>query len=188
MAWRNRSPEDPPAGAAHARGSVRLAGALLLAGAALAVCASFLPLGQSTYPPQGGDPATTATTIPAQPLLALAQAPTDLLAPVALVELLGLWGLPLALAALGTSALVAPRRRRTSRSANVAVTLATLGLFYYALHCLIFLALNRIVGPAYAAISFGIGPVVAGAGYVCAIAGADGLPSRVRAHAESRTR
>jgi hypothetical protein len=102
---------------------------------------------------------------------------------VVLAELLGLWSLPLALAALGTSALVAPTRRRTSRSANVAVTLACVGLFYYALHCLVFVALNRIVGPAYAAISFGIGPLVAGAGYVCAIAGAGGLPSRVRAHA-----
>jgi hypothetical protein len=72
MAKRNRSPEDSLAGAARARRSVRRAGALL-AGAALAMCASFLPLGQAAYPPQGGDPGTTATTIPAQPLLALAQ-------------------------------------------------------------------------------------------------------------------
>jgi hypothetical protein len=188
MARRNRSPEDPPADAAHARGSVRLAG-LLLVGAALAVFASFLPLGQATFPPEGGDPGATVITIPAHPLLVLAQIPNGLLgAPFPLVELLGLWGLPLALAALGTSALVAPRRRRTSRSANVAVTLACVGLFYYALHCLDFVVVTRFVGPAFASISFGIGPFVAGAGYFCAIAGADGLPSPVRAKAQSHTR
>jgi hypothetical protein len=189
MARCSRSPEEPPAGAAHALGSVRLAGFLLLAGAALALFASFLPLGQATFPPEGGDPGATVITIPARPLLVLAQIPNGLLgAPFPLVELIGLWGLPLALAALGTSALVAPRRRRTRKSANVAVTLACVGLFYYALYCLVFVALNRFLGPAYASISFGVGPFVAGAGYFCAIAGADGSPSPVRGRAQSHTR
>jgi hypothetical protein len=45
MARRNCLPEDPSAGAAHSRGSVRLAGLLLLVGADLAVFTSFLSLG-----------------------------------------------------------------------------------------------------------------------------------------------
>ena len=66
--------------------------------------------------------------------------------------------------------------------------LACVGLFYYALHCLDFVVVTRFVGPAFASISFGIGPFVAGAGYFCTIAGADGLPSPVRAKAQSHTR
>ena len=165
----------PQDDASRSLASIRFAGSLLVVGGALAFLASFLPLGQASFPPVEGDPATTLVTIPARALLEMVQSPTRLLGLSSLFELIGQWGLPLALAALGLVVLLVPRWRQMRGHAFV-VVLAGLGIIFVLLKCLIFVAFTHLGNLVTPSTSFGIGPFIALLGYVCAGVGAVRLP------------
>jgi hypothetical protein len=152
------------------------AGALLLGGG-LAFIATFLPLGQTTYPAASGQPASTSLSIPGQDLTKAVEVNFSARSGGILDTVFWaftLWGVPLFLAALGGALLLARRWTPAPRVWAAALVLIELGAGFTLVSTWVYL--NITIGTGGAIRSLEHGPGVSLFGYVCALAGTIALP------------
>jgi len=155
----------------------RAAGALV-AGGALAIGGTFLPLGQAVYPAMSGEPASMFTDIPAHDLtlwlVEMLRTPYRLSVST-IIWAIFLWGAPSLLAAIGLALVWARRWRPTWRSVLAVLTLVALGAGFTALSCVGYL--HPFFGSQGASRTLGYGPAVEFAGYLLALMGTRLLPA-----------
>ena len=159
-----------------------LAAGALIAGGALAVGASFLPLGQAVYPASFGQDAGTIISFPVNDLIYwladMARSPARFSLSTVIWAFF-VWGAPALLVALGLALAMARRWRPRQRVMVAGVALVALGAGYAALMCWAYL--HPFFGSNGATRSLLSGPVVSFLGYALALAGALLLPSASRA-------
>ena len=148
----------------------------LIAGGGLALLATFLPRGQADYAASFGDAALTIVSIPARDLLTIwrfnLQHPDGGIVGTSFSTLI-VWGVPIALAMIGTVLLAEPGWSPTWRARVGTMVLAVIGVCFLGLSCLGFL--YPLFGSQGATRTLEYGAGVAALGYLCALAGAIGL-------------
>lgn len=150
----------------------RSAAGVLFVGGLLAFAASFLPLGQLSYPAIDGEPASTFVEIPGQTLARITQQTIQTPYRLGIETCLlfaGVWAAPLLLAALGMAPLVR-RRPVRARAWAFGLLLILLGAGVTVLYCALYLLFphGEVIHPK-ATLEYG--PAVVLSGYLLALVG-----------------
>jgi hypothetical protein len=161
----------PPDHATRNRAASRwLPACMVVVGGMLAILASLVPWVRVAYPAIDGEPASTVVDSPGRDLL-VALAPNRL-GPSLIIQTLILWGVPLALAALGTAALVRHGHLPVPRRIEItALLLAVVGATGTILEAVLLYSLFGSLSVIRGTHALEYGPGMALLGYLTALVG-----------------